>query len=189
MTLRLIKWNNILMNAAWSGGNRPTHDHMQALELCISDCNKQLLLANANFIPYLINGLFLDPQHPRADLKNEIKEWNQTMHAECLAQLALFPQGRDALRQGPAVSEALQAVVAHGLTAEARNFAQGALLALSDQELQMRTEGDSHVMLSYQWSSQSTIQRINESLISRGFITWFDLTNMKGSTMDASESS
>ena len=26
---------------------------------------------------------------------------------------------------------------------------------------------------------------MNESLIARAYVTWFDLTNMKGSTMDA----
>jgi hypothetical protein len=31
-----------------------------------------------------------------------------------------------------------------------------------------------------QWDVQATIQRVNESLIDRGYITWFDLTNMKG---------
>ena len=36
-----------------------------------------------------------------------------------------------------------------------------------------------------QWNVQATIQRLNESLIERGYVTWFDLTNMKGSTMDA----
>ena len=36
-----------------------------------------------------------------------------------------------------------------------------------------------------QWNSQATVMRINESLIDRGYVTWFDLTNMKGSTMDA----
>ena len=41
------------------------------------------------------------------------------------------------------------------------------------------------VMLSYQWDFQAIVQWINESLISRGFVTWFDLSNMKGSTMDA----
>ena len=40
-------------------------------------------------------------------------------------------------------------------------------------------------MLSYQWDVQSTLQRLNESLIARGYATWFDLLNMKGSTMDA----
>ena len=35
--------------------------------------NKPLLLANQACIPYLINGLFVDPAHPRADLKHEIK--------------------------------------------------------------------------------------------------------------------
>ena len=36
-----------------------------------------------------------------------------------------------------------------------------------------------------QWNHQATIHRLNESLIARGYVTWFDLTNMKGSTMDA----
>ena len=36
-----------------------------------------------------------------------------------------------------------------------------------------------------QWNAQATIQRLNESLIAREYVTWFDLTNMKGSTMDA----
>ena len=36
-----------------------------------------------------------------------------------------------------------------------------------------------------QWDGQATIQRLNEWLIARGYVTWFDLTNMKGSTMDA----
>jgi hypothetical protein len=26
---------------------------------------------------------------------------------------------------------------------------------------------------------------MNDSLVARGFLTWFDLTNMKGSVMDA----
>ena len=36
-----------------------------------------------------------------------------------------------------------------------------------------------------QWDAQATMTRTNESLIARGYATWFDLTNMKGSTMDA----
>ena len=39
--------------------------------------------------------------------------------------------------------------------------------------------------LQYQWSSQATIQRVNQSLTNRGYRTWFDLINMKGSTVDA----
>jgi hypothetical protein len=31
-----------------------------------------------------------------------------------------------------------------------------------------------------QWDVQATVKRINASLIERGYVTWFDLTNMKG---------
>ena len=30
------------------------------------------------------------------------------------------------------------------------------------------------------WDVQATVKRINASLIERGYVTWFDLTNMKG---------
>ncbi len=36
-----------------------------------------------------------------------------------------------------------------------------------------------------QWDVQATLQRFNESLIARGYRTWFDITHMKGSTVDA----
>ena len=130
--------------------HKPTADTIPVLELCISDKSKPLLLANSGFITYLINGLFLDPDHPRADLKDEIKLWNQETHVECLAQLVLFPPGRDALLQNPAVSEALVAVAQQGMSEQARDHAKAALMALSGDELQMRTEGQKHLMLSYQ---------------------------------------
>jgi hypothetical protein len=34
-----------------------------------------------------------------------------------------------------------------------------------------------------QWDAQATIKRVNESLIARGYVTWFDLTNMKGNNL------
>ena len=94
-----------------------------------------------------VDALLLDPEHPHADMKPELKTWCQQHHAECLAQLALFPPGREALLQNPSVSEALQAVAESGLSPESREFAQGALLALSDTEL-ISKEGQKHVMLS-----------------------------------------
>ena len=109
--------------------------------------------------------------------------------AEAIAQLAVFPPGREALLHDPTVTEALHQVAAAGWTNEARKHAEEALLAMSDRqpEVDHRQQGDAqkHVMLSYQWTYQATVQRTNQSLIARGYATWFDLTNMKGSTMDA----
>jgi hypothetical protein len=107
-----------------------------------------------------------------------------------------------------------------GLSAQTREVAAAALMALSDKELEIKTEGQKHVMLSCaltvlllcsalcliaaahsslhgwcydlcssdttvyggadQWDVQATIMRVNGSLITRGYVTWFDLTNMKG---------
>ena len=142
----MTSWHDVLMGVGFAGrANKPTADKIRVLELCISDANKPLLLANDLFIPYLISGLFLDPDHPRADLKDELKIWNQQTHAECLAQVALFPAGRDALLRNPDVSEALVSVSERGLSEEACEFAKAALKSLRGDELQMRTEGDKHV--------------------------------------------
>ena len=62
-------------------------------------------------------------------MKEDLKAWCQTTHAECLAQIAVFePDGRDALRQDPSVRETLEAVAKAGLTEEAQQHAESALL-------------------------------------------------------------
>jgi hypothetical protein len=122
-----------------------------ALELCVSDSNKPLLLAHRDFLPYVVDALLLDPDHPRAGMKPELKSWCQQHHAECLAQLAVFAPARETLRADPSVIPALEAVAEGGLTAEARQFAEAALLALSEKELHIDAEGQKHVMLSCAW--------------------------------------
>ena len=136
---------------------KPSGDTIMALELCVSDENKPLLLTNADFIPYLVDALLLDPDHPRAGMKQELRTWCQEHHAECLAQLAVFEPAREPLRQDPAVIPALEAVAEAGLSADARQYAQAALLALSDKELHADAEGEKHIMLSYQWDKQATL--------------------------------
>jgi predicted class III extradiol MEMO1 family dioxygenase len=127
---------------------KPSADTIQALELCVSDENKPLLVASTDFVPYLVDALLLDPSHPRADMKPELKSWCQTHHTECLAQLAVYRPAQEALRQDASVIPALEAVAEGGLSAEARQFAEAALLALSDKELHVDAEGQKHVMLS-----------------------------------------
>jgi hypothetical protein len=119
-----------------------------ALELCVSDSNKPLLLANRDFLPYVVDALLLEADHPRADMKPELKSWCQQHHAECLAQLAVFEPARKTLRADASVIPALEAVAEGGLTAEARQFAEAALLALSEKQLHIDAEGQKHVMLS-----------------------------------------
>ncbi len=134
-----------------------------------------------------------------------MKEWLQALHSECFAQLAAHAESREVLLGNPAVSEALQAVVENGIGEEARNLASAALGALGDRHADWCSdgsgEGQRHVMLSYQWcvvgglcvaawhgltckndgrDVQKIMQRVNDGLIKRGYLIWFDLTNMKG---------
>ena len=200
--------------------SKPTSSTIMAVELCISDKNKPLLLANSAFVPYVVDALLLvrgevkhvsvlarvsatrrfgpcpllttvvlhvfeqDPQHPRAGMQEDLKAWCQQHHCEALAQLAVHEGSREAMLRDGSVVPALETVATRGLTEAARELATAALSALSDKKLTMAVEGQKHVMLSYQWDAQATIQRTNQSLIARGYVTWFDLTNMKGSTMD-----
>jgi hypothetical protein len=114
---------------------------------------------------------------------------------EALQQLALYAPGAAAMRRDAAVVEALQAVAARGMSKEAQDLAATALLALSDRQPPTGggsgegagVDGDGprrqkHVMLSYSWEHQTITKRINESLLQRGYLTWFDLTNMKGTS-------
>ena len=107
--------------------------------------------------------------------------------AEAIAQLAMYPPGRDALLENPNVAEALQQVAVEGWTEEARLHAESALAALKppEEHSEQVESGDKHVMVSYQWDVQRTIERIVRSLEARGYDVWFDLDRMKGSTMDA----
>ena len=152
--LLLERWSQTVRAVGWNATSKPTADRMMAVQLCISDRTKPLLLANPAFIPYLVDALLLDPAHPRAGMEPELKAWCQTTHAECLAQIAVFqPDGRDALRRDPSVRDALRSVAEAGLTDEAQQHAESALLALSDTELVKIEEGQKHVMLScaYVW--------------------------------------
>ena len=49
--------------------------------------------------------------------------------AEAIAQIAMFPPGREALLQDPTVAEALKQVAAEGWTAAATAFASAAAAA------------------------------------------------------------
>jgi hypothetical protein len=100
--------------------------------------------------------------------------WAQDF-AEAIAQLAMYPAGRNALLENPNVAEALQRVAAEGWTEEARLHAESALVALKPPDKNSeRAEGaDKHVMVSYQWDHQATVRRIVTDLQTRGYRTWF----------------
>ncbi len=81
-------------------------------------------------------------------MKDEVKAWCQQHHCEALAQLAVHDASRDALLREGSVVPALQAVVATGLSQEAREVAAAALTALSDTKLVKVVAGQKHIMLS-----------------------------------------
>ena len=130
----------------------------------VSDRNKLLLLRNPDIWTHLKLGLFADlQQHPRGPdapsptvpTTREMQEIWQLNYAETLHQLALFSIGRDALREQALVLKALEEVAERGITSNAREHAQRALMALSDKEPVQHDEPiHKHIMLSYQWDSQ-----------------------------------
>jgi hypothetical protein len=146
-------WSQSVRAVGWKTNFKPTADSVFAAELCVSDAKKPLLIANPNFIPYLVDALLLDPEHPRAGMKEELKAWCQQHHTEALAQLAVFEPSREALLRDGTVVPALKMVVKDGLSEAARETAAAALSALSDKKLDMKTEGQKHVMLSCEFSS------------------------------------
>ena len=149
-----VDWSQTVAGEGFRATKKPTSDNIFAVQLSVSDVNKPLLLANKDFIPYCVDALLLDPEHLRAGMKEELKAWCQTHHAEALAQLALFEPAREALLQDGSVVPALEAVAAAGLTEQARELAAAALMALSDRKAgtTTETEGPKHVMLSCEYT-------------------------------------
>ena len=53
------KWSQTVRAVGWGKTSKPTSSTIMAVELCISDKNKPLLLANSAFIPYAVDALLL----------------------------------------------------------------------------------------------------------------------------------
>jgi hypothetical protein len=147
-------WSQIIRAVGYRANQKPSGDNIYAAQLCVSDANKPLLIANEMFVPYLVDALLLDPEHPRAGMKEELKAWCQQHHCEALAQLAVHDGSREALLRDGSVVPALEAVMKDGLSEEARELAAAAVSALSERELVLATEGQKHVMLSCEFRAR-----------------------------------
>ena len=143
--------------------------------LCTNaDANKQMLVRCDVLIPTLLHALFLDPEHPRKDMDEASRAGIQCDGAECFLQLALFEPGKELMERHPEALDALRALADGGaaLASEARLAASTALAALEGPA--PGPVGDQkHVMVSYQWDVQVTIQRLVSSLQARGYVVWF----------------
>ena len=53
------KWSQIVRAVGYNRNAKPTSSTIMVVELCISDKNKPLLLANSAFIPYVVDALLL----------------------------------------------------------------------------------------------------------------------------------
>jgi hypothetical protein len=126
------------------------------LSLCISDAAKQMLLNNDGFIPHMIDGLMLDPEHPRKDTDEAIKTAVQRDFAECLQQIALFPPGCDALKPNDDVLQALSTLKDKAWSEEAKICAEGALMALIPPEHREDIEA-LHIMMSCECTHVSSL--------------------------------
>jgi hypothetical protein len=120
------------------------------LNLCISDSAKPMLLDNSDCIPHLLDGLMLDPEHPRKDIDEQIKSAIQRDFAECIQQVSLFGPGGEALKKNPDVISALDALVDKAWSEEAKICARGALKQLCpDRTEAVEVDSDAlHIMMS-----------------------------------------
>ena len=53
------KWSQNVRAVGYSKNSKPTSSTITAVDLCISDKHKPLLLANSAFIPYVVDALLL----------------------------------------------------------------------------------------------------------------------------------
>ncbi len=165
--MMIVNWSRIVRKVGWRAHYKPSADEIFAAQLCVSDAHKPLLIANAKFIPYLVDALLLSADHPRADMEEELKAWCQQHHCEALAQLAAHAESRESLLRDGSVVPALEKLLQNGLSTATRELAAAALSALrGKEELKMATEGQRHVML----SCESTCWHV--SVVRRPPLTW-----------------
>lgn len=163
----LVKLMNFMFHGKWLGGAFGLPEIWSHVwrNICVSDCHKQFVLANPDAIPQLVSALFLDPDHPMGLRAKEIlgpqatptpiemQAVYQQNHAEALAQIALFPDGKAALLEDDSTTAALEALVEQGFTEEAKEFARTALIGLRGFA-KHETVVPLHIMLSYNWEDQ-----------------------------------
>ena len=139
--------------------------------------------------------LLLNAVHDADDPRREHEGADQ-LQETCtlvLQNLALSPVGRTPLRANARVMAALHRVSTSGLITAARQYASGALFVLqtdgrNEASIPTTMTGQTaviqHVMLSYNWSHQDIIKRLNVALKARGYGVWIDIEKMQGSTID-----
>ena len=113
----------------------PAHFIRPVLQLAISDVNKPFLVkCAAGLLKLLVEALFLDPLHVRAETACETKAAVQADAVTCCLQLACFEPGRALLERDMATQAALRALAddtsAAALTEQARVSANGVLMAI-----------------------------------------------------------
>ena len=142
--------------------------HRGLKSLCISDVAKQMLLNCDGFVPHLLFGLLLDPEHPRKDTDESIKAVVQLDFIESIQQISLFPPGWAALKTaGDDVQQALTNLKDNAFTQEAKQLAEATLLVLNPPVVHRRqsvvvssvdaAQTDGHIMLSCEWCMHSSM--------------------------------
>eukprot|EP01047_Picozoa_sp_COSAG01_P072117 COSAG01_NODE_11381_length_1948_cov_3.327204_1_plen_525_part_10 len=168
------------------------------VDMVIADANKPFALQHPTALDDLVCGLLVDESHPRRGQEGAAKL--QEVCALVLQNLALSDVGKGPLRSHSGVMASLRSIATGtaGLGDKARRYAEGALFEL-DEAARLKTkeaaaesaaavaEGGTvaeHVMLSYNWSHQDVIKRINVALKARGCAVWIDIEKMQGSTVE-----
>ena len=147
---------------SWGGIVSPGYNQGRPLlQLCISDRNKEMLIACPGFIAHVLSSLMLDPDHARQSTPQIIKDTIQRHYSECLQQISLFPAGCQALKAHPGVVQALDVLAVKGWTDAAKQSAQATLFETCPERINHKsveqpaggngTEPDGHVFISYQW--------------------------------------
>ena len=120
-------------------------------------------MQSAGLIPLLLDGLFLDADHPRKDADDREKAPIQTDVIDAFLQIAVFEPGRELLQSSPTAMDALRAMGdGKALTEEGKLSAHNALVAIEgvtrepEPEMQGALVSEKHIMLSYQWVRYQT---------------------------------
>ena len=94
--------------------------------------------------------MLLDPEHPRKDTAEPVKAAVQRDIAECIQQLAVFPQACEVLKADSKLIDAVKTLVDKGWTNEAKETATRTLATFYPEQLVkfVVNEDSLHIMMS-----------------------------------------
>nr|XP_039264112.1 uncharacterized protein LOC120339938 isoform X1 [Styela clava] len=166
--LKLLKESISAQNHVCPKYGISAYELVDALSKATKDEKNAMEMINADYLPTILKMLDLTRFSEKEVLAAVEIIWGLTLHTKSKADL---------LKSEEVPSE----ITKLSQTKNLQKLCSSVLYTLSSHEEHKQR----HVMLSYQWDIQESVEKLYEYLVKEGFKVWMDIHRMKGSTLES----